>query len=403
MPFTLTHLPTELLEMVATALMLDDTPNHSAEGLIICSLRATCREARNKLETQFLYQYFTSRYLLLEPGKLAELDSIASRPHLADRVKTLLIVCESDSGKLDEAFEVGRCITAPGGVASMLSHILTRFKNLEKLEFSDTGTEGQFPVPTQRGHNVTTTFVAVMLALEGCECAIKTLAFLSLVASTWRVVGVPDARSLLCLSPSLATLEYIDLTIVGAPYLSDQELNGSQTGAELAIALQRCTGLKRLLLRMLSAPEALAAFAAFASRVHLRNLSHFTLYESSCDDSDLRLFLYKHASTLRHLKLTQFNFNRSTPGIFNNMLDFIRTSLHLTSVDAELLTIRDEDRNGQWFNLAFPEVEEVTYTESDEEEEDYVFVDRSLSLNSAEEVWSGLGSMKQCVVYTRCM
>ncbi|KAK5756640.1 hypothetical protein LTS12_013230 [Elasticomyces elasticus] len=272
MPFTLPHLPTELLEMIAIALAGDFAQAYSEEGKVICALRSTCREVRDKLDTKFFSTYFTSRYLWLEERKLAELDIISQRPDLAQRVTELSVICNADPEGLGDVFEAGRSLIAPGGLARTLAASLGRLENLDSLEFTDASSDK--PPPPGNGHDVSSTFTAVMLALEPCKCNLKSLLFHSHTkqASEWRIVGMPDPRTLLCLAPSLLMLERLDLSIFCAPILTNKVLSGTKIGSELAVALGRCTQLKELSLRMLFTTEASEAFDTL-QECHLGSLS----------------------------------------------------------------------------------------------------------------------------------
>ncbi|KAK5723993.1 hypothetical protein LTR17_013742 [Elasticomyces elasticus] len=401
MPFTLAHLPTELLEMIATALVGEFAHAYSAEGQVICTLRSTCREARDKLDTKFFSTYFTSRYFWLEERKLAELDAISQRPNLADRLTELSVVCKADPGDLADAFEAGRSLIAPGGIAKSLTVILQRLPNLRSLEFLDVAPERVPPV--QISLDVSSTFAAVMLALEFCTCTVKRIRFLAddldNADAEWRVVGMPEARTLLCLSPSLAMLEYLDLSIVCAPMLKSNAVNALKTGSELAIALRRCSRLKTLVLRMLYAHESLLAFGALASAVDLPGLQSFQLNETSCTVHDLGIFLLRNAASLRHLSLENVSFEPSSPAVFTNLLSLAHDSLKLTKIEASQLTLCAQDGSGKLTMVGFPPMTEA-FCDDDPDEDDFLFVGTKLLLEGTEGLQTGLAQMKACVTYT---
>ncbi|KAK5745267.1 hypothetical protein LTR17_001428 [Elasticomyces elasticus] len=414
MPFTLVHLPVELLEMIALALTAESDTVLSDEEQIIFQLRLVCREARNKLETKFFYTYFTDRHLWLDDRKLAELDRLSQRADLADRVKRLLVIGRPDPDNVGDTFTLGRSMVAPSGVAASLSQILPRLKNLRELKFTDT-MRGD-TTSSDRGHNVGSAFAAVLLATESCKCTITALEFSSNNVREWRVVGIPDARSMLFLSPSLAGLERLHLSILCAPYLakastkySSQASNvyeskltvssGSETGYELALALGRCTQLKDLSLRMLFTAEATTAFAAPASTLRLPELQKFELSTSSCTADTLGQFLLNHASGLRHLSLLDIKFRRTSPVMLTSMLDLLRKSLELHTFEAEHLRIYAGDGNKLFSAISFPALDHV-YWHEDTSRDDYIVVRTQTSIHGVESVRHGLAQMKDCVAFT---
>ncbi|KAK5697574.1 hypothetical protein LTR97_007712 [Elasticomyces elasticus] len=399
MPFTLAHLPTELLEMIATALAGDFAQAYSEEGKVICTLRSTCREARDKLDTKFFSTYFTSRYLWLEERKVAELDTISQRPDLADRLTELSVVCKADPGDLNDAFEAGQSLVAPGGVARTLGAILGRLKNLESLDFVDAAND-KLP-PAGPGHDVSSTFTALMLALGLCKRSVKDMCFHSddSQSSRWRVVGLPDPRTLLCLAPSLAMLERLDLSTFCAPILTNKVLSGTRIGSELAVALGRCTQLKELSLRMLYTNEASEAFGTLASTLELPRLRYFKLYVSSCTISDLNIFLLRNAVSLRHLNLENVVFLPDSSTTFTSLLDMMLKHLSLTTIEVRHLRIYATDGSGHRIAIGFPGLSEVFWYE-EPDDDDFTIVETFLDLEGAEGLHTELTQMKTCVTYT---
>ncbi|KAK3639607.1 hypothetical protein LTR56_012392 [Elasticomyces elasticus] len=399
MPFTLPHLPTELLEMIAIALAGDFAQAYSEEGKVICALRSTCREVRDKLDTKFFSTYFTSRYLWLEERKLAELDIISQRPDLAQRVTELSVICNADPEGLGDVFEAGRSLIAPGGLARTLAASLGRLENLDSLEFTDASSDK--PPPPGNGHDVSSTFTAVMLALEPCKCNLKSLLFHSHTkqASEWRIVGMPDPRTLLCLAPSLLMLERLDLSIFCAPILTNKVLSGTKIGSELAVALGRCTQLKELSLRMLFTTEASEAFGMLAPTLELPKLRHFQLYVSSCTISDLSMFLLRNALSLRHLSLENIVFHQSRPTNFTSLLDIMLKHLSLATIEARHLSMYATDGNSRRTTICFPGLSEVFWYEQPGDD-DFVIIDTFLMLEGAEGLHTELAQSKNCVTYT---
>ncbi|KAK3643352.1 hypothetical protein LTR56_010308 [Elasticomyces elasticus] len=396
MPFTLARLPTELLEMIAMALAGDFAQAYSEEGQVICRLRSTCREALDKLDTKFFSTYFASRDLWLDQRKLAELDLISQRPELADRITELTVFCQADSDDIDDAFEAGRSLIAPGGTASTLTVTLRRLANLGSLEFVDMATEETPPLATS--HNIGSSFAAVMLALESCKCTLRSLASIA-DTSPWRVVGMLEARTLLCLSPSLAMLERLDLSILCAPTLTGKAANGLKKGSELAIALQRCPQLKNLSLRLLFAPEASVAFAALASMLILPKLQSFQLWQSSCTMNDLGIFLLNHAATVRNLSLTTVVFHGGSPAAVTDLLDLMQKSMTLNTIEVSHLKMCATNGYEHTATIGFPGINQVMFG-PEPEADDFMFIDTFLLLERAEGLNEELAQMKECVVYT---
>ncbi|KAK4951176.1 hypothetical protein LTR10_010148 [Elasticomyces elasticus] len=326
---------------IAVALAGDCAQAYSEEGPVICRLRSTCREARDKLDTKFLSTYFSTGYIWLEEHKIAELDAISQRPDLVDRLTEIRVVCEVDPEDLDDAFEAGRSIIAPGGSAENPVTILGRLRNLEALEFIDISSDQTLPPGVN--HDIGSTFAAVMLALE----------------------------------------------------------IGRKTGLELAIALQKCTQLKELSLRMLFTDEACLGFGALSSTIHLPTLQNFQLYESSCTVSDLGVLLMKTAATLRRLSLVTVLFSQSSSAAFTGLLDLMQKNMKLEFIELSSLKLCATEDVGHPLGIGFAGMAELYDDDVDDvEDEGFVIVGTLMSIEGVEGLHAGLAQMKACVLYT---
>ena len=108
-------LPPELLEVIAGFRI---KPKH---GVSLLQLRSTSRTIQSATRRTWLNEFFYTRKVVLEPGKLTELMELGEVPELAKAVDTIQVFCGESTDLQDSGFEGLSVPLAQMKCASMLT------------------------------------------------------------------------------------------------------------------------------------------------------------------------------------------------------------------------------------------------------------------------------------------
>ncbi|KAK5126717.1 hypothetical protein LTR85_009651 [Meristemomyces frigidus] len=393
---SLDSLPAELVEAIA-----QDITDYADQHQSLFSLRSTCRAMEAGTRRSFAKRYFSSRTVDMVSDSLEELVAISKVRDLAasftdlrfasedDGIARLPSVAEAASGDGSGTRFNAFSITA----GPLLTLALSGLPNVKDFHFVERrpfhrAAEGYDP------YNITSTFATALGAMHACGTQpreIQMYADSSLTVNT----GILEEFAAFCFTRLCSCLEVLQLVVLDIGHeqpFDDQEPLGIRLGTQFALTVPHLTSLRELHLDFSGSWYSKSILHHIASCQPLPPLSFLNLLSCAVEPHDLFGLLQACRLTLKVLYCLQLSLLGDSRAWLLKIFCLIGAEMTLQRLKLDQVSVEEG-------MLEFPNLYSALFW-NDEEEEDYIWVERVYGVNfsGAEEVTRGVGQMPESMV-----